>query len=67
MGETREIPIKYPKDYEIKDLAGQKVKYLAKAEEISSMELPKPDDEFAKDVSDFQTIQELRSNIRETT
>jgi trigger factor len=66
VGETREIPIKYPKDYEIKDLAGQKVRYLAKAEEISSMELPKPDDEFAKDVSDFQTIQELRANIRET-
>jgi len=65
-GETRELEIKYPKDYEVKDLAGQKVKYVAKAEEISRMELPAPDDELAKDVSEFQTIQDLRANIRQT-
>jgi trigger factor len=66
VGDTKEVDIKYPKDYEVKDLAGQKVKYLVKAEEISKMELPAADDEFAKDVSEFQNIQDLRQNIRQT-
>ena len=65
-GDTKEVEIKYPKDYEVKDLAGQKVKYLVKAEEISRMELPAADDELAKDVSEFQTMQDLRQNIRQT-
>lgn len=64
VGETKEVTIKYPKDYELKDLAGQKATYVVKIEEISRMDLPNPDDEFAKDVSDFSTIDELRQNIR---
>ncbi len=64
VGQTREVTIKYPKDYELNDLAGQKVTYVVKVEEISRMDLPNPDDEFAKDVSNFTTIEELRQNIR---
>lgn len=64
VGQTKEVTIKYPKDYEVKDLAGQKVTYVVKIEDISKMDLPNPDDEFAKDVSDFATIAELRQNIR---
>lgn len=64
VGQTKEVTIKYPKDYELKDLAGQKATYVVKIEEISRMDLPNPDDEFAKDVSDFATIGELRQNIR---
>ncbi len=64
VGQTKEVTIKYPKDYELKDLAGQKATYVVKIEEISRMDLPNADDEFAKDVSDFATIAELRQNIR---
>ncbi|MCX7677660.1 MAG: trigger factor [Spirochaetes bacterium] len=64
VGQTKEITIKYPKDYEFKDLAGQKITYKVKIEEISKMDLPNADDEFAKDVSNFSTIAELKENIR---
>ncbi len=65
-GETKEIEVAYPGDYEVKDLASKKARYLVRVEEISKMELPAADDELAKDVSDFQTIGDLRQNIRET-
>lgn len=65
LNEEKEIAIKYPKDYHIKDLAGQKVKYLSKMTEINKMTLPDPDDEFAKDLGEYNTLDELKAKIRE--
>lgn len=64
-GEEREIEIKYPKKYEIEELSGQKAKYLIKVFEISTMTLPKLDDEFAKDIGDYETLADLKSKLKE--
>ncbi len=65
LNEEKEISVKYPKDYNVKDLAGQKVKYLVKISEINKMDLPELDDEFAKDLGDYSSLEELRSGIKE--
>jgi trigger factor len=63
-GEEKEVKVKYPKDYSVKDLAGQTVKYLVRIEEISSMDLPALDDDFAKDLGEHATLEDLKKGIR---
>ncbi len=63
-GEEKEVEVKYPKDYYLKDLAGQKVRYLVAVTEINSMELPPLDDEFAKKMG-YDTVDQYRSKTRE--
>ncbi len=65
VGETKEITRKYPKDYEDSNLAGQKAKYLVKILEISSLTLPALDDEFAKDLGTYESMEDVRKKIRE--
>ena len=64
-GEEKEIDVKYPKKYEIKDLAGQKATYIVNIAEINSMILPELDDEFAKDLGEYSTVKELEKGIEE--
>jgi trigger factor len=64
-GEEKEIDVKYPKKYEIEDLAGQNVTYIVKIAEINNMILPELDDEFAKDLGEYSTVKELESGIEE--
>ncbi|HOS39972.1 MAG TPA: trigger factor [Spirochaetota bacterium] len=63
--ETREAKVKYPKKYEVEDLAGQKVTYLVKIVEISTMTLPELNDEFAKDMGEYATYADLRKDVRD--
>lgn len=63
--EEKEVTKKYPKDYSDKELAGQKAKFILKVIEISNLSLPALDDEFAKDLGGFQTLEEVRKKIRE--
>jgi trigger factor len=63
--EEKEVAKKYPKDYSDKELAGQKAKFKLKVIEISNLTLPALDDEFAKDIGGFQTLEEVRKKIRE--
>ena len=63
-GEEKEVDVKYPKDYQIADLAGQKVTYQVVIIEISSMELPPVDDEFAKKLG-YETAEEFRTKTAE--
>jgi trigger factor len=63
--EEKEVAKKYPKDYFVKELAGQKAKFLLKVIEISNLTLPELDNEFAKDLGQFSTIEELRKKIKE--
>ncbi len=63
--EEKEVTKKYPKDYFVKELAGKKAKFLLKVIEISNLTLPELDDEFAKDLGQFSTIEELRKKIKE--
>jgi len=64
-GEEKEIKVKYPKDYEVEDLKGQKVTYLVKVEEIFVRQLPELNDEFAKSVGEYTSLEELKTRIRE--
>lgn len=63
--EEKTVKFKYPKDYQIEDLAGKKVEYLIKVMEISNRVLPEADDEFAKDLGEHDTLEEMRNKISE--
>ena len=60
----REIKVTFPKEYFSKDLAGKEAMFKVKLHEIKKKELPKLDDEFAKDVSEFDTLKELKEDIK---
>ena len=62
-GEEKDIDITFPEDY-TPELAGKAVVFHVKVNEVKEKELPVMDDEFAKDVSEFDTLEELKDNIR---
>ena len=63
--EEKDINVKFPEEYFSKDLAGKDAVFKVKLHEIKKKELPKLDDEFAKDVSEFDTLKELKDSIKE--
>ena len=63
--EEKEIKVKFPDEYFSKDLAGKDATFKVKLHEIKKKELPELDDEFAKDVSEFDTLKELKEDIKE--
>ena len=63
--EEKDIKVKFPEDYFSKDLAGKDAIFKVTLHEIKKKELPKIDDEFAKDVSEFDTLDELKNSIKE--
>lgn len=64
-GEEKEIKVKFPEEYFSSELAGKDATFKVKVHEIKAKELPKIDDEFAKDVSEFETLEELKASIKE--
>ncbi len=64
IGEEKELAITFPEDY-VEGLAGKDVIFKVKLNSISVPELPELDDEFAKDVSEFDTLEEYRNDLRE--
>ena len=65
LDEEKDIHVTFPEDYFSKDLAGKDAVFKVKLHEIKKKELPKIDDEFAKDVSEFDTLEELKNSIKE--
>ena len=63
--EEKDIKVKFPDEYFSKELAGKDATFKVKLHEIKKKELPKLDDEFAKDVSEFDTLKELKNSIKE--
>ena len=63
--EEKDIKVNFPEDYFAKDLAGKPAVFKVKLHEIKKKELPKMDDEFAKDVSEFDTLADLKNSIKE--
>ena len=63
--EEKDINVKFPEEYFSKDLAGKDATFKVKVHEIKKKELPELDDEFAKDVSEFDTLKELKESIKE--
>jgi len=64
--EEREFEITYPEDYGQEKLAGKTISFRIKLKAIRRKELPELNDEFAKDLGDFTTIDELRETVRKS-
>ena len=62
-GEEKDIDITFPEDYH-KELAGKAVVFHVKLNKVTETIVPEQDDEFAKDVSEFDTLDELKADIR---
>ena len=62
--EEKDIKVTFPEEYYEKSLAGKEATFKIKLHEIKKKELPKLDDEFAKDVSEFDTLKELKDDIK---
>jgi trigger factor len=63
-GEERKIQVTFPEDYHNQELAGVEAEFNVQVKEIKRKELAALDDEFAKDVSEFATLEELKEDIR---
>ena len=65
VGEELEINVTFPEDYNAQDLAGEEVVFDVDVKEIKEKQLPELDDEFAKEVSDYETFEEYKESIQE--
>lgn len=65
VGEETEVEVTFPEDYNAEDLAGQDAVFTVNVKEIKEKEKPELDDEFAKEASDYETMEEWRENIKE--
>jgi trigger factor len=63
-GETREFEVNYPEDYRQRSLAGKTFRYRVEVQSIKDKVVPAADDELAKSVSEFATLEELRTKLR---
>ena len=63
--EERDIKVKFPDEYFSKDLAGKDATFKVKLHEIKKKELPELNDDFAKDTSEFDTLEELKKSIKD--
>ena len=64
-GDEFDVNVTFPEDYHAEDLKGQPVVFKVKLNTIQEKELPALDDEFAKDVSEFDTLDELKKDVKE--
>lgn len=63
-GEEFDVNVTFPEDYHAKELAGKAAVFKVKLNEVQYKELPVADDEFAKDVSEHDTLDEFKASIR---
>ncbi|MBR2177365.1 MAG: trigger factor [Clostridia bacterium] len=63
-GEEFTIDVTFPEDYQAEELAGKPVQFEIKLHEIKTHELPEVDDEFVKDVSEFDTVDEYKADLK---
>lgn len=64
-GQEREVKVTFPADYQAEQLAGEDAVFKVKVKEVREKILPELDDDFASDASEFDTLEELRADIRE--
>src|SRR3954449_12288709 len=63
-GEEREVKVTFPADYQAEQLAGKDALFKVKVKEVREKVLPELDDDFASDASEFETLEDLRADIR---
>lgn len=64
VGETFDVTVTFPEDYRVEELKGKTAVFKVTLKALNKKELPELDDEFAKDVSEFETLEELKQDIR---
>ncbi len=64
VGEEAEVTVTFPSDYHAEELAGKEAVFKVTVKELKEKSLPEIDDEFVKDISDFDTLDELKAEIR---
>lgn len=64
-GEKKDVTVTFPEDYHAENLAGKEAVFHCLVHEVKEEQLPEADDEFAKDVSEFDTLDELKKSTRE--
>ncbi|MBQ9960350.1 MAG: trigger factor [Firmicutes bacterium] len=64
-GEKKDVNVTFPTEYHAEDLAGKEAVFKCTVHEVKEEQLPELDDEFAKDVSEFDTLDELKQSVRE--
>ena len=64
LDEEKDIKVKFPEEYFSKELAGKDATFKVKLHEIKKKEMPEINDELAKDVSEFDTLKELKADIK---
>ena len=65
-GEEKDVNVTFPKEYHEKSLAGKDAVFKCKLHEVKMEELPEINDDFAKDISEFDTLKELKADIKKT-
>ena len=63
-GEEFDVNVKFPEEYQAEELAGKDATFKIKLHEVQYKELPELDDDFAKDVSEYDTLDELKADIK---
>ena len=63
-GEEKDLNLSFPENYHAKELAGAPVVFQVKVHEVKETQVPAKDDELAKDISEFDTLEELRADLR---
>ena len=63
-GDSKDVVVTFPEDYHSEDLKGKEAVFAVEINEIKETQLPKIDDEFVKDTTEFETLEELKSDIR---
>ena len=64
IGKEAEVDVTFPEEYHAKELAGKPAVFKCTVKEIKVKELPELDDDFAQDVSDFDTLEEYKADVR---
>ena len=64
VGEEKEVKVTFPEDYHAEELKGQEARFEVKVNQIQKRELSPLTDDFARDVSEFDTLEELKADIR---
>jgi trigger factor len=64
-GEERDVEVTFPNEYQAEHLSGKDAVFKVKVKEVREKILPELDDDFASDASEFDTLEELRADIRE--
>lgn len=63
-GEEKDVKVTFPEEYHAEELAGKEAVFKCKVHEIKEEELPEIDDDFVKDISDFDTLDEFKADLR---